>query len=734
MCLITHPGIFAQKKVTELYTGKVKEYSKQIWNELKDKEIFREIPSTYAHHSKIILASITDIKSSYISSRKVQGAPMGSRNQIFTEISRTVVKLMDAKAVIEYSELDFTLYRSGILNYEASEKSTAYVGIKIIKPDGTFIIMDPSEIVILKTEANTTEAKLAVRDLNPGDILDFFIATEIHSTNDFSTRPHNIILYNEDPILYLSFHAVLDKNFTFNYRSYNRAPRMQVSVNDKNENVVHLEQYKLDPVKIDYWTNPLLQLPFIRINISLIYSPENQMYRKPENGEVTFNEDASYLFYDYAEYLKHIETPTCKALSISLHNFRSKYDLKTYDPSNNIDARTKAIYAFYQVRFERLIDFDINLMNEKINLGTYRFDGLTSELNCALRSMGENPFFILTNDRTIYRIDEIMNTSEIVDVLYLPQIKQLMSITNPFSLPFEVPFEIDGIKESRLLSFDGLSVREKDITRGPALHTSTAEDNSHDEKLEISLSEDLINLEVKRTSTTRGYAKEALQRQLILYEDYFEYERKWMGIKTSLFEKLQQKNKTKVNITEIRNAFAAARKKQKEAFVTEANNWFGFEISDLTAYKTDTLGVRLVAPNFVYSSSFKFNNLVKKAGNNFIIEIGKLHGIPLSVEEEDRSRKRDIYNGYARSFNYNISFLIPDGYKVEGIEALNSDVKNETGSFFANAHLDGNLLQIKMKKEYSHNYEPLENWSKMLEFLDASVEWHSKKILLKKND
>ena len=114
--------------------------------------------------------------------------------------------------------------------------------------------------------------------------------------------------------------------------------------------------------------------------------------------------------------------------------------------------------------------------------------------------------------------------------------------------------------------------------------------------------------------------------------------------------------------------------KKKDAFLDEAKGWFEQDITDLKDYKTDTLGVRHTAPDFVYSSSFNMGGLLKKAGNNIIFEIGKIEGQPLIIKPEQRTRNIDIYMPYARCIEYNIVFEIPDGYKVEGVEALNKNI------------------------------------------------------------
>ena len=175
-----------------------------------------------------------------------------------------------------------------------------------------------------------------------------------------------------------------------------------------------------------------------------------------------------------------------------------------------------------------------------------------------------------------------------------------------------------------------------------------------------------------------------------------------------------------------------ARKKQKDAFTKEAKDWFEQDIINLKDYKTDNLGVRHTSPDFVYSSTFNLEGLVKKAGNNIIIEIGKIQGQPLVVKQEQRKRAIDIYMPFARSIDYNIELQIPDGYSAEGIAALNKKVETEAGYFIAEANTTDKTVTIKIKKHYLHNFELAKNWDNMMLFMDAANEWVNAKLLLKK--
>ena len=261
---------------------------------------------------------------------------------------------------------------------------------------------------------------------------------------------------------------------------------------------------------------------------------------------------------------------------------------------------------------------------------------------------------------------------------------------------------------------------------------TTADKNGRIENLAISLSADGTTLSVDRIATLRGHYKREVQKQLILFEDLHAAERKLFGVQQTLLEQMTQDKRTQKFGEELHTAFEKARIKNKEAFITDAKEWFEQEITEFRDQKILNMGVRHTNPDFVYSSKFKLGGLVKKAGNNYIIDIGKVQGSPLKIENDQRKRTLDIYAPFPRSFEFNISFQIPPGFAIEGVKELNRKVENETGYFIAEANTDGKTVTIKVKKSYHHAFEPSANWEKLLAFIDAANDWTNVKILLKK--
>jgi len=352
------------------------------------------------------------------------------------------------------------------------------------------------------------------------------------------------------------------------------------------------------------------------------------------------------------------------------------------------------------------LNFDIDALSKKVNIGENEYNGLAFVIFCTFKASGLDPAILVSDERMGTRINEVMNTDELSATAYIPGSKKYFSLQSPYSIPFSIPESIEGAANTKSFTFDHpaaiMSMKKMEglsnIAPGPTVPVSSSKDNARIEKIKLSLSPDKSLLSVNRSTTLKGLYKANEQRRLILYEDYYEAERLVFKEEKSLIAELEDGKKTKKYAEEVKNAFAEARKKQKDAFEKEIRDWFEQKITDLKNYKTDNLGVRHTAPDFIYSSSFNMAGLVKKAGNNIIIEIGKIQGQPLVVKNEQRKREIDIYAPFARSIEYEVELAIPEGYTAEGVAALNSKVENETGFFVTEATATDKIVSIKISK------------------------------------
>ncbi len=142
-------------------------------------------------------------------------------------------------------------------------------------------------------------------------------------------------------------------------------------------------------------------------------------------------------------------------------------------------------------------------------------------------------------------------------------------------------------------------------------------------------------------------------------EDYKKYETE------SWVELIRGKKKQEKYAKELEALNENLRTKQKERFENNAKSeYFAEDIDDYT-YQITANGRYSLDSYFTFTESFKAKNaLIKKAGSNYIIEIGKLIGGQIDLTEKERDRTENMYLSHPRSFNYKITMNIPEGYTV----------------------------------------------------------------------
>jgi len=133
-----------------------------------------------------------------------------------------------------------------------------------------------------------------------------------------------------------------------------------------------------------------------------------------------------------------------------------------------------------------------------------------------------------------------------------------------------------------------------------------------------------------------------------------------------------------------------------------------------------------------YEESYKIKGLINKAGRNYMFEIGKLIGSQISVSQDQRVRKQNIYLNYPRILIDEVSVELPQGYVAEGLQELSFNVDNPSITFSSSVIQEGNKLILKATKTYKKTYDVKTNWDEWLSGLDAANKFYQSKIILKK--
>ena len=710
------------------YSQKKKELTipEQVWGTTSTVIEDSEIPEEWKNESAVFLSKTTE----YTYNRP--------HNSIeYTKISHSRIKLLDQAAITEYSTFKYdknsSYYRSG-----SRVTNSLTIGVKVIKPDGSVLIIDVEEEAIEGKKEN----KLAIPNLEKGDVIDYFFYTNtIMGENDlFHYEPVENYVNAAYPILDYQFSLKTEKDFFINFTPLNGVPeltRTNIKTKNKKDNK-RIYSFQLKNVAKNSskrWFYPFVELPaykfqvnfartgkyekkaytFISKDVNIIKDHikkedifdfyEDQFRPYGKLGDVqrflkdkTFSSDeekvkAVYYYLRHAYFTNYIE-----GIVVENADINTIYPYEYYGKNPIFFKKEKDFIRFFAAFLK---DYKINY---EILIGTKRYNGNIEQL---LLESNVN-FLMKVNTTPSLYIESFNHVSNV------NRINPLLENTDAYALKVTDRKYIDDIET---ITFP----------------KSTYEENNNNEKLDLVISEDFSSVNVHRTSSYTGHNKANEQKERLkfydyVYEDYSKY-----GTKT-LYDKIKKK-KTKAKYKKEFDALISKLKEdQGEDFQKKLKNEYSFDIdTDDYSFSIENNGRFNNNDPFEFTEDFKItDDFIKRAGKNYILNVGKLIGAQVEISENEKDRDYNIYMGYSRSFSNNVTIKVPDGYTVSGLDKLNITITNDTGGFTSTAKIEDNILKITTNKYYENNYESKENWSKMVSFLDATYQFTQEKILLKK--
>lgn len=155
---------------------------------------------------------------------------------------------------------------------------------------------------------------------------------------------------------------------------------------------------------------------------------------------------------------------------------------------------------------------------------------------------------------------------------------------------------------------------------------SKADDNLLNFRIEVNFPIDNpLQLNVKRNLKCTGNMKEDYW-SLVLYEDWDKEMREKLGIGQTLIEELQEDKSTRKRIDEYVSVLENRRNNQKENVELELTAYHRQKPDKIADYSLNAIGTTADRPALDYTVSYTLDGLVKNAGNNLILEIGRLIG------------------------------------------------------------------------------------------------------------
>jgi hypothetical protein len=711
------------------------------------------VPDSWKNESAVIIGQKTE----YLFSRIVQG-----KNPYVVRIQEYIhkrIKLQDKNALEKYSTFYYaTMGKDGNAQY------------KIIKPNGKENNVNMSAAIeeeqdvpaiyrSILLRANFKKMKIAIPDLEVGDIVDYTIKT----TYDWDMKQEGIqftpfifSLANTYPTMFQQYRFTMADGMKVKYRAYNGAPNIKYDpkasvFGDKNS---YLSYYFLDKdrekMNEERWSLEYRNTPTVKFRVVLLADNDEE---SKGLGQATIDRSGLLIEDVYKRYAPVAGqlTPTVSSLVgyTTEYMVKKKADgsLKTDD-----DVIRETYYCLRKVFLEMYYKGPVHSDLEKVITGKklykkimaaekkdvtsgkeekedeIRINGVTfaTALRVALAAMGIQSELFVYEPRRLGGWRDAIFMEELDYVLRVKGKKKFyyLEAFNNFDA-FATPY-------SYLEGAEGYAIgyQEKDQYARASIPPSTMNDNIEREEYVLNFSNAMDLISVERTSSYLGATKSGKIEQANLDRSYLNFD----------FEKYYnepKKSKKSDNVAmEISNKYEDPDKDErikdrKELFEKDLKGEFDIDkYEDFDLIKDGRFGDTAWLK---YSEKFTLKKLISKAGKNYIVEIGKMIGDQIKLDSNEiKTRQTDIWLPFARTIENTITVNIPAGYTVDGLQDLNTSVDNESGGFVSTAKVDGDKLIITTRKLYKKSFDKKELWPNYIAFLEPAYKFSQAKIVLKK--
>lgn len=646
-------------------------------------------------------------------------------NRALSALFHRRVKLLDAAAVQNYSEiyLNSSSHGSYQLEYVARQKN--FLGVKVIKPDGREIIMDDSKII----DGDKKQKKLAVSNLEVGDIIDYYVFTydfmlKYGETMGWYSIIDKFAPQGKYPIKHFDYNLVTDKHWdVLFYASDELTVKEEKLTVPKKAYQFSIHKDNISASSTQLWNYIFQTEPYLKVMVrSQFKGLTKREKKKAPTLRITKLETDKILkeyklYYaksnlaanEYREFEKYLQTNNKTNLS-GRALFEEYYYYMRHDFINRNYIRNR-----YNNNFSRNTSFSDNLFIGHLLYGLDKFKIPYDIIVVVPRNAGN-----IENVIDIHETDYIVRAkTEDPIYFYMPSVTSRFDIV-PSSIESSTGYIITSqTNKAKDLAIEKFTLPASDYKENLEEHTIALSFNPADEtildaKTQIQFSGhqmnsrfDLINYADMIWSEDRTYGKKEWGKpELAKGDDKI--------AKTAFYESIEKER------------IEAIKKLAKETFDKETT------VKDVVNTVTSSTGNFVGDDKLSVSFDCQLEQLVKKVGPNYIISLGKIVGSQLTLAPNEMKRDIDIYMDFARGYTHTVRMQIPDGYEVKGLEKFNFDIDNKTGQLKSTATVENGMLTFTFEKYYKVNNYKAEDWELLKAFIIPASEFHANEILLKK--
>jgi hypothetical protein len=647
-----------------------------------------------------------------------------SRNDtkiLVEETERRRILLRDKFAIEQYSVLYFRLNTDG----DAFDA-------RVIKNDGTIQPISVEEAVRVENPNSVPDVfrsytddgfssfyrplyfKVVVPDLQEGDILEYAYVN--YNTKEYRHNPN----FKEFSPVYYQCNRSLpvekqvievlmqDDKYHLGYKNLQGAPEFKL-VNGKEGKIYRWEDNGRDKWTDVRYVNRNLQMPSVKFQV--IYAKksddEYMFVNSQKDGKSDLTEEQ---FSQKARMFWFASSVPSGSLSVEdvVKDIYTKMKKRNQTESTDEEYAKK---AYYTIRSYTLWG----------NWNDYSF----AKVFAGLLDKKKLQYEVIATSSNV--LTGVNNVTFVKEIVWLVKFKNKY-YSNPYDHlnPGEIPMWLAG---NKAVSFaNNLKASSPANIVIPMADTAT---NMIHHVMRTSLNADNSLLAVEEVVQANGHVKAGIMDDILALTPFMETDhRNFDG--DGMFESLsgKEKNKAEEDFIAQKKSWKEEKPKMMKEVIEEEYNK---EVSGDVNFRLTNDGRSFKKQTLTYSLNYSLKDMTAKAGNDIVLALPVLLGEHSQIKAEERARKTDADLAYPRTLKWSISFTVPAGYTVQGLEKLNQKITNMAGSFESAAAMEGNDLVIRVKKSYFIKYLGLPQWPQLLEVLDGAFNWSQSKLILKKS-
>ena len=722
LAVLINASAFAQT-IKEDLANKLQSNMDAVWKEADADFNSNQVPDKWKGYSGVIIAQ----KIKFVFDKG-----SGADKLNVYETTHRKIKLLDKDGVNSFSEFYFRRghdndgFALHIIKADGTVDTVSLLTAVLVEDNddvpGAFTpYFEKQSTIKNKTKSENIYFKLAVSNLEPGDIIDYastvFNDNDVTKMNSLEFDPVYYLCHRGYPVMSQKFEINTDEKSYVNSKSINGAPEFKESSSGGYKTFTW-EDKDREKIKDARWVNEYLALPLTKFQI--IYSKNN---------------DATDLFISDRGELKKSITP--EELAKKVNGIYDKMDAgagRKLNQDNILAAYSTGLLSQTEYYLRKYEAYDVNdddfikrvyyilrhtngLYGKR--LGSQFFAYVMVE---KLKKKGIPAELIVTTDNSITDMSNVIFGTEL-QWLVKAKNKYIFNFTTN-SNPFDCKAEYSGNEAYTI------TLGKNPTATAVTLPGTTSEENYNSTVIDASMDENLEKTNITSTSSYKGISKHDNEGPALIYTNVYDIDyMSYYG--DNDLDQLPDKKRDEID----RLIFAKKeefKKRKPEYMKRQLQN----EYSNVVSYDNFNLitdGRTFNKQELKYTEKFILGDLTRKAGKNYLVNVPLLMGGQYQVKPEDRERKYDVDVRYPHTLTWDINYTIPAGFTIKGLAGLNQSVENETGAFITKATIEGNVLKLNIKKIYRQTKIKKEDFSKMLEFIDAAYNFSQRKILLKKN-